>query len=86
MPIPSSVGVIRIWNTSDAVPPPSDGTRFTVYSVNQGADQWHVAYAWHHKGGLYTISEHVAPPLTYTKVLRYLDRIMRNLVLISPQT
>ena len=60
------------------------GIRFTTYTVNQGADQWHVLYAWRYKGSLYTASEHVAPPLTYTKVIRYLDRIMRNLVLVEP--
>lgn len=60
------------------------GIRFTVYTVNQGADQWHVLYAWHHRGGLYTVSEHVAPPLDFQKVVRYLDRIVRNLVLVEP--
>jgi hypothetical protein len=62
------------------------GIRFTVYTVNQDADQWHVLYAWRHKGGLYAVSEHVAPPLNFSKVVRYLDRIMRNLVLVEPLT
>jgi hypothetical protein len=56
----------------------------TVYNVNQDADQWHVLYAWRHRGSLYTASEHVAPPLTYRKVRRYLNRIVRNLVLVRP--
>lgn len=61
------------------------GIRFTPYTVNQGADQWHLLYAWRHRGSLYTVSEHVAPPLTFAKVGRYLDRIVRGLVLIHPQ-
>jgi hypothetical protein len=60
------------------------GLRATVYNVNQDADQWHVLYAWRHQGSLYTVSEHVAPPLTYGKVRTYLDRIVRGLVLIQP--
>ena len=62
-----------------------NGIRFTVYTVNQGADQWHILYGWHHDGGLYTVSEHVAPPLDYAKVIQYLNRITRNLVLVHPQ-
>ncbi len=62
------------------------GKRFTVYTVNQGADQWHILYAWRYRGSLYTASEHVAPPLDYAKVVRYLDRIMRNLVLVEPRS
>jgi hypothetical protein len=56
----------------------------TVYNVNQDADQWHVLYAWRQGGSLYTVSEHVAPPLTYRKVRRYLDRILRGLVVVRP--
>jgi hypothetical protein len=56
----------------------------TVYNVNQDADQWHVLYAWRHQGSLYTVSEHVAPPLSYGKVRNYLDRILRGLVLVEP--
>jgi hypothetical protein len=58
----------------------------TVYNVNQDADQWHVLYAWKHQGSLYTVSEHVAPPVTYRKARRYLDRILRGLVLVQPTT
>jgi hypothetical protein len=56
----------------------------TVYNVNQDADQWHVLYAWKHEGSLYTVSEHVAPPLSYGKVRRYLDRVLRGLVVVEP--
>ena len=52
--------------------------------MNQDADQWHVLYAWRTGGSLYTLSEHVAPPLDYTKVVRNLDRMLRNLVLVRP--
>jgi hypothetical protein len=59
-----------------------NGISATVYTVNQDADQWHILYAWRHGGSLYTVSEHVAPPLNYAKVRLYLDRIMRGLVLV----
>jgi hypothetical protein len=58
--------------------------RVTMYTVNQDADQWHVLYAWRHAGSLYTVSQHVAPPLTYPKVVQSLDRITRSLVLVDP--
>ena len=60
------------------------GVKATVFNVNQDADQWHVLYAWRRGGSLYTVSEHVAPPLNYRKVRRYLDRILRSLVLVHP--
>jgi hypothetical protein len=60
------------------------GFRVTEYTVNQGADQWHVLYAWKHEGSLYTASEHVAPPVDVAKAERYLDRILHNLVLVEP--
>ncbi len=56
----------------------------TVYTVNQDADLWHVLYAWHYRGGLYTLSEHVALPLTYKKVVANLHRMLRGLVLVEP--
>ena len=46
------------------------GFRVTEYTVNQDADQWHVLYAWRHDGSLYTLSQHVAPPLTFPMVVR----------------
>ena len=42
----------------------SAASEVTTYSVNQDADQWHLLYAWRHKGSLYTLSEHIAPPFT----------------------
>jgi len=61
------------------------GITATVYTVNQDADLWHVLYAWHYRGGLYTVSEHVAQPLTYDKVVVNLKRMLRNLVLVRPR-
>jgi hypothetical protein len=60
------------------------GITATVYTVNQDADQWHVLYAWRHQGSLYTLSEHVAPPLNYQKVVANLDRMLRSLALVEP--
>jgi hypothetical protein len=57
----------------------------TVYTVNQDADLWHVLYAWHYRGGLYTVSQHVAAPLSYDQVISSLNRILRNLVLVQPR-
>ncbi len=58
--------------------------RATVYTANQGADAWHVLYAWRQNGSLYSISEHVAPPYSSTQVVRNLDRMLRSLVAIKP--
>jgi hypothetical protein len=60
------------------------GERVTLYTVNRDADQWHLLYAWRRNGSLYTVSEHVAPPFGYQRVLQNLDRMMRNLVLLKP--
>jgi hypothetical protein len=57
----------------------------TVYTRNRGADQWHVLYAWEQEGSLYALSEHVAEPLTYAQVVKNLDRMLRGLVLVTPQ-
>jgi hypothetical protein len=62
----------------------ANGIRATMYTVNQDADQWHVLLAWRAHGGLYTLSEHVAPPLTYAKTVAYLKRELRSLVLVRP--
>jgi hypothetical protein len=59
-------------------------TKVTVYTANQGADQWHVLYAWHRRGSLYTLSEHIAPPYTYKQVRANLDRMLRRLALVQP--
>jgi hypothetical protein len=60
------------------------GLTATVYNVNQDADQWHVLYAWQYKGGLYTVSEHVAPPFGYAKVRQNLDRMLRDMIVVRP--
>ena len=60
------------------------GVTATVYTANQGADQWHVLYAWRRNGSLYTLSEHVAPPYSVEEVIFHLDRMMRRLVLVPP--
>jgi hypothetical protein len=52
----------------------------TLYTVNQGADQWHLLYAWRHGGSLYTISQHVAAPLGVPQVKADLHRMLANLV------
>ena len=59
-------------------------TTVTMYTVNRDADQWHVLYAWRTKGSLYALSEHIAPPLTYSRVVRNLDRMMRGLAVVQP--
>ena len=79
-------------DTGKAVPCFSDakgtvrtgGITARVYTANQGADQWHVLYAWHRDGSLYAISEHVAPPYSYARVLRNLNRMLAGLVLVAP--
>jgi hypothetical protein len=60
------------------------GRTVTVYTRNRDADLWHVLYAWHYRGGLYTASEHVTAPLTYAKVVANLDRIVRGLTVVQP--
>jgi hypothetical protein len=57
----------------------------TLHTVNQDADQWHIAYVWRYGGNLYTLSEHLAPPLNFQHVVRYLEREMRSLELINPK-
>jgi hypothetical protein len=64
----------------------ANGIAATMFTVNQDADQWHVLLAWRHQGSLYTLSEHVAPPLNYRKVVAYLKHELRSLVLIEPST
>jgi len=60
------------------------GRTVTIYTRNQDADLWHVLYAWHYHGSLYTISQHVTAPLTYAKVVQSLNRIVRGLDVIQP--
>jgi hypothetical protein len=61
-----------------------NGIDATVYTVNQGADQWHVLLAWHRHGSLYSLSQHVAAPLTYGGVVADLKRMLRTLSLVQP--
>ena len=61
-----------------------NGIKAKLYTVNQDADAWHLLLAWHHNGGLYTLSEHLAPPLDYKKVIAYLKQELASLVLIAP--
>jgi hypothetical protein len=56
----------------------------TLYTANQGADQWHLLYAWRHDGSLYTVSQHLAEPLTYEMVQADLVKMLKNLVLVEP--
>jgi hypothetical protein len=56
----------------------------TLYTVNQGVDQWHLLYTWNTDGSLYALSEHVAPPFTLSRVHRNLERMLRGLVRIEP--
>ena len=58
----------------------------TVYTVNQGVDQWHVLYAWRKDGTLYTASQHVTKPLTYRQVVRSLDRVVRGLSIVASRS
>jgi hypothetical protein len=60
------------------------GLEATLNTVNQGIDEWHVLYAWKRDGSLYAVSEHVAPPYTYGRVVRNLERMLRGLVLVRP--
>ncbi len=63
----------------------ANGIRATVYQVNQGADQWHILLLWHHRGGLYTVSQHVIIPYdSATRVKQNLLHLLKSLVLVEP--
>src|SRR5438067_8519437 len=62
----------------------ANGIRARLYTVNQDADAWHALLLWRRAGTLYTLSEHVAPPLTFAHVVRYLKRELASLVVIKP--
>ncbi|HEY4347386.1 MAG TPA: hypothetical protein VGM80_07330 [Gaiellaceae bacterium] len=62
----------------------ANGIKATLYTVNQDSDQWHLLLAWRHGGGLYTVSEHLAPPLDYTKLVSFLKHELGSLVLVAP--
>jgi hypothetical protein len=85
---PPPVGKTQIPCFSDPVGTMrAHGIRATVYQVNQGADQWHILLAWHYKGSLYTVSEHVLPPYRFsTQVKHNLSLLLRSLVLVRPNT
>ena len=63
----------------------ANGIKARLYTVNQDADAWHAALLWRRSGTLYTLSEHVAPPLTFNKVVQYLKRELGALTLIRPR-
>src|SRR5690348_2816274 len=60
------------------------GITANLYTVNRGPDQWHLLYAWKDHGSLYTVSQHVAAPLTYAQVAGDLKRMLRELVRLDP--
>src|SRR5690348_3966898 len=62
----------------------ANGISSPVYTVNQDADSWHYLLLWRRYGNLYTLSEHVAPPLTGQKVRQYLKHELSSLVLVRP--
>jgi hypothetical protein len=89
---PGRTAVPRCRDGKRSIPCFSDprGTRrigdktVTVYTVSRDADQWHVTYLWRRGRTLYTVSEHVAPPLTFRRVMANLDRLVGGLELIRP--
>jgi hypothetical protein len=63
----------------------ANGIDATVYQVNQGADQWHILLAWHYRGSLYAVSEHVLPPYQFSTQVRHnLAVLLKSLVLVKP--
>jgi len=61
-----------------------NGITATMYTVNQDADTWHYLLLWRRYGNLYTLSEHLAPPLDGPRLKQYLRHELRDLVLIKP--
>ena len=62
------------------------GITAKLYSgPNQDMDAWHAVLLWHRNGTMYTLSEHVAPPLTFNKTVSYLKRELASLVLVKPE-
>jgi hypothetical protein len=62
----------------------ANGITTTMYTVNQDADTWHYLLLWRRGGTLYTLSEHLAPPLDGPKLRQYLKHELSQLVLIKP--
>lgn len=89
---PGRTAVPRCKDGKQTVPCFSDarGTKrigdrkVTVYTVSRDADQWHVSFLWRRNGTLYAVSEHVAPPLSFGKVVSNLERLVGGLELIKP--
>jgi len=90
----SKIPTCRTGGADSRNVPCFDGLRGTVtaggitarlYSgPNQDMDAWHAVLLWHRNGTMYTLSEHVAPPLTFNKTVAYLKRELASLVLITP--
>jgi len=95
---PDVIGSVRSARMTDTAIIPSLGGAF-VYSGGGPEELMRIhydafvtyryidlapSYGWGYRGSFYTLSEHVAPPLTYAKVVRYLDRELRSLELINP--
>jgi hypothetical protein len=63
-----------------------NGIHATAYQVNWGADQWHILLAWHYRGSLYTVSQHVIVPYdSSARVLTNLRHLLKGIVLVKPQ-
>src|SRR4051812_18123125 len=62
----------------------ANGITATMYTVNQDADEWHYLLLWRRYGNLYTLSEHLAPPLDGAHLKRYLKQELAALVLVRP--
>jgi hypothetical protein len=64
------------------------GLHLQMFTVNRGADTWHVLYSWKLNGSLYAVSQHVVPALglTVDSVTRNLDRIVKGLELVEPSS
>jgi len=88
--IPRCPGPVRKSGTIPCFSDPvgrmrANGIAATVYQVNQGADQWHVLLMWHHRGSMYTVSQHVIVPYdSATRVKKNLQRLLKSLVLVEP--
>ena len=62
------------------------GIKARLYTVNQDADTWHYLLLWRRYGNLYTLSEHLAPPLDGPRLRQYLKHELGTLVLVRPVT
>lgn len=62
-----------------------NGSAVTLYTVSRDADQWHLLFAWRRNGSLYALSEHVASPFGYRRVVANLQHMYRSLSPVEPQ-